>query len=103
MYNNYFVLTLLLALFPRGLSPLERYLRSRNVTGRCTGRCNAEHEHELFNVRVVVLGGVMVSVHVIGSKDRGFKPSRGRRTSKGDKNTYYDFLRRGSNVVGPMY
>jgi hypothetical protein len=42
----------------------------------------------------------MFSVLAIGPKVRGFKPSRGRRIFKGDKNPQHAFLRR-SKVVGP--
>jgi hypothetical protein len=44
----------------------------------------------------------VVGVIAIGPKVRGFKPGRGRRIFKGDKNLQHAFLGRGSKAVGPM-
>jgi hypothetical protein len=52
--------------------------------------------------RLVVFGGLVVSVLEIGSKVRVFKPGRGRRTFKGDKNPQHAFLRTGNTAVSPM-
>jgi hypothetical protein len=43
----------------------------------------------------VVLGDVKVIVLAIVLKVRGFKPGRKQLIFKGDKNPYFDFLRRG--------
>jgi hypothetical protein len=57
----------------------------------------------LFESRkVFVLGGVKASVLAIGTKVRGFNPSRGRSIFKGDRNPQHPFLRRGSKAGGPM-
>jgi hypothetical protein len=53
-------------------------------------------------LRLVVFGGLVVSVLEIGSKVRVFKPGRGRRTFKGDKNPQHAFLRTGNTAVSPM-
>jgi hypothetical protein len=52
--------------------------------------------------RLVALGGLVVIVVAIDSKFRGFKTGRGRWLFNGDKRPQYDFLRRGSKVVGPV-
>jgi hypothetical protein len=50
----------------------------------------------------VILSGLMVKVLAIGPKVRGFKPGRGRRIYKSNKNLQHIFLRRGSKAVSPM-
>jgi hypothetical protein len=50
----------------------------------------------------VVLGGLVVIVLATKSKVRWFKPCPGLWTSKGDKNSYHDFIWRGIKTVGPM-
>jgi hypothetical protein len=50
----------------------------------------------------VVLGGVMVTVLVIGPKVRGSVPGRELWIIKGDQNQEHDFHRRRSKAVGPM-
>jgi hypothetical protein len=47
-------------------------------------------------------GCVMDVVLDIGSKDRGFKSGRERRSFKGDNNPQHAFLRKGIKAVGPM-
>jgi hypothetical protein len=49
------------------------------------------------------LGGVVVSVLAIGPKSRGFKPGRGDRFLKGDKNPQQTFLGMGSKAGGPIW
>jgi hypothetical protein len=48
----------------------------------------------------VILGGLVVSVLVIGPKACGFKPGREQWIFKGYKNPQQHFLRRGNKVVG---
>ena len=47
-------------------------------------------------------GGPMVIILATGSEVRGFKPGWGRWIFSERKNSNYDFLRKGSKVVGPV-
>ena len=47
-------------------------------------------------------GGPVVIILATGSEIRKFKPARGRWTFSERKNPEYDFLRKGSKVVGPV-
>jgi hypothetical protein len=49
----------------------------------------------------VAIDGVMVSVPAIGTKVRGFKPSRERWIFKADKNSQHNYFGRGSKVISP--
>jgi hypothetical protein len=49
----------------------------------------------------VTLGGVMVSVLVIGPKVRRFKPGGGRWIFKGDKNPQHAIRRKGRKTFNP--
>jgi hypothetical protein len=48
------------------------------------------------------LGGIVISVLATGPTGRGFKPGRGDRFFKGNKNPLHTFLRMGSKARGPM-
>ena len=48
-------------------------------------------------------GGPVVIILATGSEVRGFKAGRGRWVFPDRKNPEYDFLRKGSKVVGPVY
>ena len=47
-------------------------------------------------------GGPMVNILATGSGVRRFKPGRGQWIFSESKNPEYDFLRKGSKVVGPV-
>src|SRR5215510_370600 len=46
--------------------------------------------------------GLVVSVLVSGTQDRGFKPGQSRWIFSGEKNPKHVFLRKGSKAVCPM-
>ena len=58
-----------------------------------------EFERTIFRVDP---GGPVVIILASGSVVRGFDPRRGRWTFSERKNPEYDFLRKGSKVVGPV-
>jgi hypothetical protein len=55
-----------------------------------------------LRVKKVILGGLVVSVIVIGPKVRGLKPGLGRWIFKDDNNLQHTFLWRGSKAIIPM-
>jgi hypothetical protein len=59
------------------------------------------HKYQI-NGYMIAIDGLVASVLAIAPKISWFKPSRARRIFKGNKNPLHNFLRRGSNVVGPM-
>ena len=48
-------------------------------------------------------GGPVVIILTTGSEVRGFKPGRGRWIFSERKNREYDFRRKGSKAVGPVW
>jgi hypothetical protein len=50
----------------------------------------------------VAFGSLVVIVLATGPTVEGFEPGVGRWICKGDKNSFHDFLRRGSKAFGPM-
>ena len=60
------------------------------------------NESKAFNSSYVDPGGPVVIILGTGSELSGFKPGRGLWIFLERKNPQYDFLRKGSRVVGPV-
>ena len=68
-----------------------------------------EHHLNVIIILITVIhlgrvdpGGLGVVILASGSEVRGFDPGRGRWIFSECKNPEYDFLRKGSNAVGPV-
>ena len=57
---------------------------------------------EMSQMTVFDPGGPVLIILATGSEVRGFNPARGRWIFSERKNPEYDFLRKGSKVVGPV-